>query len=108
MPLPSRRYKLEQMQKKFKDSEIGMLRSSHLPDTFQLFGLEVVAWELFSLLLRVGGRVGGWVGGIVGLFKNNASSAQLGLEVGAWAELGNMNSQTMHDGGLLDIEVFSW
>ena len=27
---------------------------------------------------------------IVGLIKNNASSAQLGLEVGAWAELGNI------------------
>ena len=34
--------------------------------------------------------MGGWVGGIVGLIKNNASSAQLGLEVGAWAELGNI------------------
>ena len=42
-----------------------------------------------SLLIRLGG----W---IVGAIVNNASTAQLGLEVGAWAELGKHRLAVSH------------
>ena len=44
---------------------------------------------LISSLFRTcpdGGRVGGWLAGEIG---NIAISAQMGLQAGAWAELGN-------------------